>query len=130
MALDKNLLGKPVLQESLRPNSLTHLTNYNLITLGLLRHLHRLLDLLSSQFNVTLGEKLIEHLRKWVDVETYIHPQPPQAVAWEPGTEWEVAAGMMDVLHKLPPQKRRASWRLKVRFNEIHTILGILPFWI
>ena len=60
-------------------------------------------DLLSGQFNVTLGEKLTEHLQKWMDVEKFIFPPPPQPVAWEAGTEWEVAARMLDIFHKLPP---------------------------
>lgn len=59
-------------------------------------------DLLSGHFNVTLGGKLTEHLQKWMEVDKYIHPQPPQPVAWEPGTEWEVAASMLDIFHKLP----------------------------
>ena len=28
-------------------------------------------------------------------------------VAWAPGTEWEVAAGMLDIFHKLPGQAKK-----------------------
>ncbi len=28
-------------------------------------------------------------------------------VAWAPGTECEVAAGMLDIFHKLPPQAKK-----------------------
>lgn len=35
-------------------------------------------DLLSGQFNVTLGDKLSEHLKKWIDVGNVL--QPPQPV--------------------------------------------------
>ena len=35
-------------------------------------------DLLSGQFNVTLGDKLSEHLKKWIDVGNIL--QPPQPV--------------------------------------------------
>lgn len=35
-------------------------------------------DLLSGQFNVTLGDKLSEHLKKWIDVTNVL--QPPQPV--------------------------------------------------
>lgn len=59
-------------------------------------------DLLAGQFNVTLGQKLTEHLQKWMKAEEFLHT-PAQPVAWEPGTEWEVAASMLDVFHKLPP---------------------------
>ncbi|PRW20721.1 phosphotransferase inositol or phosphatidylinositol kinase [Chlorella sorokiniana] len=99
LALEHNMLPKSILQEALRP-ILTDLAFYNRIHLRLLRHLHRLLDLLSGQFNVTLGDKLAEHLKKWIDVANVL--QPPQPVAWAPGTEWEVAAGMLDIFHKLP----------------------------
>jgi len=59
-------------------------------------------DLLAGHFNVTLGQKLTEHLQKWMEVDKYLHAQA-QPVAWEPGTEWEVAASMLDIFHKLPP---------------------------
>ncbi|KAL4854024.1 Transcription-associated protein 1 [Chlorella vulgaris] len=94
LALEHNMLPKPILQEALRP-ILTDLAFYNRINLRLLRHLHHLLDLLSGQFNVTLGDKLSEHLKKWIDV------------SWAPGTEWEVASGMLDIFHKLPQQAKK-----------------------
>lgn len=28
-------------------------------------------------------------------------------VAWAPGSEWEVATGMLDIFHKLPPQAKK-----------------------
>lgn len=34
-------------------------------------------DLLSGQFNVTLGDKLSEHLKKWIDVGNILQPQQP-----------------------------------------------------
>ena len=41
-------------------------------------------DLLSGQFNVTLGDKLAEHLKKWIDVTNVL--QPPQPVRlYQPG---------------------------------------------
>lgn len=41
-------------------------------------------DLLSGQFNVTLGDKLAEHLKKWIDVANVL--QPPQPVS-----DWSMA---------------------------------------
>lgn len=64
-------------------------------------YLFLLQDLLSGQFNVTLGQKLTEHLQKWMEAEKYLNGQA-QAVAWEPGSEWEVAASMLNIFHKLP----------------------------
>lgn len=37
--------------------------------MALLEGLGRLLDLLSNCFNITLGDKLLEHLRNFADVE-------------------------------------------------------------
>jgi transformation/transcription domain-associated protein len=104
VTLKHNLLEKPVLQDGLRP-ILMDLAIWQRMTVHLLRHVHRLLDLLSSQFNVTLGAKLTEHLQKWMELDLHIHAlQPHQGQpAWEPGTEWEVAASMLDIFHKLPP---------------------------
>ena len=42
----------------------------------------RLLSLLSNFFNLTLGEKLLEHLRRWTDPETI-----NKAKAFKPGDE-------------------------------------------
>lgn len=96
-----DMLEKQVLHEALRP-ILMDLAVYHRMTVQLLRHVHRLMDLLSGQFNVTLGQKLTEHLQKWMEADKYLHGQA-QVVAWEPGTEWEIAASMLNIFHKLPP---------------------------
>jgi hypothetical protein len=96
-----DILEKQVLHEALRP-ILMDLAVYHRMTVPLLRHVHRLMDLLSGQFNVTLGQKLTEHLQKWMEADKYLHGQA-QPVAWEPGTEWEIAASMLNIFHKLPP---------------------------
>jgi transformation/transcription domain-associated protein len=74
---------------------------------------------LSGQFNVTLGQKLTEHLQKWMEVEKYIH-QPPQPVAWEAGTECEVAASMLDIFHKLPPAAKEFLETQEGKAGEAH----------
>lgn len=96
-----DMLEKKVLHEALRP-ILMNLAYYHRMTVKLLRHVHRLMDLLSGQFNVTLGQKLTEHLQKWMEADKYLHGQA-QVVEWEPGTEWEIAASMLNIFHKLPP---------------------------
>jgi len=55
----------------------------------LLQGLARLLELLSSWFNVTLGGKLLEHLKKWLEPEKLAQSQK----SWKAGEEPKVAAG-------------------------------------
>ena len=57
-------LPKELLQSSLRP-VLLNLADYRKLSVPLLQGLSRLLELLTNCFNVTLGEKLLEHLNKW-----------------------------------------------------------------
>ena len=45
------------------------------------------------------GEKLIDHLKKWLEPEkllTVTH-------SWEPGQECHIAAAILDLFHLLPP---------------------------
>ncbi|GAX24432.1 transformation/transcription domain-associated protein [Fistulifera solaris] len=89
-------LPKELLQTCIRP-VLLHLREYTRLSVPLLRGLSRLLDLLSSWFNKTLGEKLLDHLQKWAD--------PPRIVGhsiWKQGTEPLVAAGIIDIFASLP----------------------------
>ena len=50
--------------------------------------LSRLLSLLSNFFNLTLGEKLLEHLRRWTDPETL-----NKAKTFKPGDEVKIPCG-------------------------------------
>ena len=59
----KEKLQKELLQSSLRP-ILLNLADYRKLSVPLLQGLSRLLSLLSNFFNLTLGEKLLEHLRR------------------------------------------------------------------
>lgn len=65
----KQKLQKELLQSCLRP-ILLNLADYRKLSVPLLQWLSRLLSLLSNFFNLTLGEKLLEHLRRWTDPET------------------------------------------------------------
>jgi len=58
--------------------------------------------LLSEHFNIALGQKILEHLQLWIDADKYLLGSSGGGVAWEPGTEWELAVRMLDVFHKLP----------------------------
>ncbi len=57
-------LSKELIQSCIRP-ILLNLREHTKLSLPLLRGLSRLLGLLSSWFNKTLGEKLLEHLYKF-----------------------------------------------------------------
>lgn len=93
------LLPKELLQQCLRP-VLLNLADYRKLNLPLLEGLSRLLMLLSSCFNVTLGEKLLEHLKQWRDPERII-----KAGIWKRGEEPAVAAAIVDLFHLLPPSE-------------------------
>lgn len=89
-------LPKDLLQTCIRP-VLLHLREYTKLTVPLLRGLARLLSLLSSWFNKTLGEKLLDHLRKWTD--------PGRIIAlkiWKEGKEPLVAAAIVGIFSSLP----------------------------
>jgi transformation/transcription domain-associated protein len=90
-------LPKELLQQCLRP-VLLNLADYRKLNIPLLDGLSRLLSLLSSCFNVTLGEKLLEHLKQWRDPERIM-----KAGIWKRGEEPAVAASIIDLFHLLPP---------------------------
>lgn len=82
-------MPKDLLQSSLRP-ILVNLAHTRSLTMPLLQGLARLLELLSNWFNVTLGCKLMEHLRKWLEPEKLAQTQR----SWKAGEEPKIAAGM------------------------------------
>ncbi|TDH64928.1 uncharacterized protein CCR75_008854 [Bremia lactucae] len=90
-------LPKELLQQCLRP-VLLNLADYRKLNIPLLDGLSRLLTLLGSCFNVTLGEKLLEHLKQWRDPDRII-----KADIWKRGEEPAVAAAIVDLFHLLPP---------------------------
>jgi transformation/transcription domain-associated protein len=89
-------LPKDLLQTCIRP-VLLNLRDYTRLSVPLLRGLARLLSLLSSWFNKTLGEKLLEHLQKWADPEMIL----PKKI-WKEGDEPTVAAAVIDLFSLLP----------------------------
>lgn len=92
----KSRLRKELLQTCIRP-VLLNLRDYSRLTVQLLRGLARLLSLLSSWFNKTLGEKLLDHLQKWTD------PSRLKAQKiWREGEEPDVAAAIIDLFVLLP----------------------------
>lgn len=95
-ARSQSRLPKDLLQTCIRP-VLLNLKEYTRLSIPLLRGLCRLLSLLSSWFNKTLGEKLMDHLKKWTD------PQQIESLRiWNEGEEPLVAAAIVGVFWLLP----------------------------
>jgi transformation/transcription domain-associated protein len=89
-------LPKELLQSSLRP-VLLNLADYRKLSVPLLQGLSRLLELLTNCFNVTLGEKLLEHLNKWTE------PSKIGATKlWKEGEEIKIASAIIEIFHLLP----------------------------
>ncbi|KAL6045043.1 putative transformation/transcription domain-associated protein [Balamuthia mandrillaris] len=89
-------LPKELLQSSLRP-VLLNLADHRKLSVPLLKGLARLLELLTNCFNVTLGEKLLEHLHKWTEPAKLA-----AAKIWKEGEEIKIAARIIDIFHLLP----------------------------
>uniref|UniRef100_A0A5B6YTI9 Putative transcription-associated protein 1 n=1 Tax=Davidia involucrata TaxID=16924 RepID=A0A5B6YTI9_DAVIN len=90
-------MPKDLLQSSLRP-ILVNLAHTKNLSMPLLQGLARLLELLSNWFNVTLGGKLLEHLKKWLEPEKLAQCQK----SWKPGEEPKIAAAIIELFHLLP----------------------------
>lgn len=92
----RSRLKKELLQTCIRP-VLLNLRDYTRLTTHLVLGLSQLLSLLSSWFNKTLGEKLVDHLQKWTD------PNGIRAQKiWREGEEPDVAASIVELFHLLP----------------------------
>lgn len=60
------------------------------------------------------GEKLIEHLKKWLDTTKLL--ETPHS--WEPGQESDIAAAILELFHLLPQQASK--------FLETQGVSGVL----
>lgn len=89
-------IPKELLQTCIRP-VLLQLREYTRLSVPLLRGLGRLLLILGSWFNKTLGERLLDHLRKWTDPSVIIGHK-----IWMEGDEPLVAASIIDIFSLLP----------------------------
>ncbi|KAJ0977297.1 hypothetical protein J5N97_012771 [Dioscorea zingiberensis] len=96
--IQQQRMPKDLLQSSLRP-ILVNLAHTKSLNMPLLQGLARLLELLSNWFNVTLGVKLLDHLKKWLEPEKLAQCQK----SWKNGDEPKVAAAMIELFHLLPP---------------------------
>ena len=99
--IQQQSLSKELLQSSLRP-ILVNLAHYKNLTMPLLVGLERLLELLSNWFNPTLGEKLLEHLRRWLEPDNKAAGGGQQAQVRPPPKDFKIAAAMINLFHLLP----------------------------
>eukprot|EP00899_Mesostigma_viride_P026573 jgi/Mesvir1/70/Mv13673-RA.2 len=95
--IQQHKMPKELLQSSLRP-ILVNLAHHKNLTMPLLHGLARLLELLSNWFNVTLGEKLMVHLRRWLEPAKLL--SSPKS--WKPGEEAAIGAAILELFHLLP----------------------------
>ncbi|KAG5241552.1 FAT domain-containing family protein [Salix suchowensis] len=95
--ISQQRMPKELLQSSLRP-ILVNLAHTKNLSMPLLQGLARLLELLSSWFNVTLGGKLLEHLKKWLEPEKLAQ----SLKSWKAGEEPKIAAAIIELFHLLP----------------------------
>jgi len=69
------------------------------------------------------GEKLIDHLKKWLEPEKLLAVQH----SWDPGQECQIAAAILDLFHLLPPPavkflETQASSNRRSQSTAQHTI--------
>ncbi|XP_043814591.1 transformation/transcription domain-associated protein isoform X2 [Manihot esculenta] len=95
--INQQRMPKELLQSSLRP-ILVNLAHTKNLSMPLLQGLARLLELLSNWFNVTLGGKLLEHLKKWLEPEKLSQ----SLKSWKAGEEPKIAAAIIELFHLLP----------------------------
>ena len=96
--ISQHKLQKDLLQSSLRPILGPICSHHKFLSLPLLHGLARLLELLSNWFNVTLGEKLIDHLNKWLEPDKLVQARNQ----WKPGEEAKIADSLINLFHLLP----------------------------
>lgn len=89
-------LPKDLIQECIKP-ILVNLRDHKKLSIPLLKGLTRLLALLSSWFNKSLGDKMLEHLQRFLEPNKII-----ELKLWRSGEEPLVAAAVMDLFSELP----------------------------
>jgi len=118
--ISQQKLPKDLLQSSLRPILGPICAHHKHLSLPLLQGLARLLELLSNWFNVTLGEKLIDHLNKWLEPEKLAQARN----SWKPGEEAKIADSLINLFHLLPPMAHKFLDELVVLSIKLE---GVLP---
>lgn len=71
------------------------------------------------------GEKLIEHLKKWLDTIKLL--ETPHS--WEPGQESDIAAAILELFHLLPQQASKFLETQGVSQTKL-TLLALLHWMV
>ena len=107
--IEREKIPKELLQTCLRP-ILLNLADHRKLTVALLEGLARLLELLSSCFNVTLGEKLLDHLKHFATVEGLtrmreeaLNDKTGTLIKLKPEEEVKIPLCVIELFHLLPP---------------------------
>ncbi|OMO92322.1 hypothetical protein COLO4_17676 [Corchorus olitorius] len=90
-------MPKEFLQSSLRP-ILVNLARTKNLSMPLLQCLACLLELFTNYFDVTLGGKLLEHLKKWLELDKLAQSQK----SWKAGEEPKFSAAIIELFCLLP----------------------------
>lgn len=95
-ATPRHRLSKELIQACIRP-ILVDLRDYKQLSIPLLNGVSNLLTLLVSWFNKSLGDKMLDHLQRFLEPEKIIALN-----LWRVGEEPLVAAAVMDLFSVLP----------------------------
>eukprot|EP00466_Bigelowiella_natans_P000476 jgi/Bigna1/33130/e_gw1.1.3.1 len=132
--IEREKLPKELLQQCMRP-ILLNLADIRKLCMPLLDGLSRLLELLSNCFNVTLGEKLLDHMRKFADPEV-LNKMRYENLTENAGTsrmkpedEVQVAASIIGLFHLLPPASKKFLDPLVQITLKLESILPALNFY-
>lgn len=118
-AIGKHPKPKELLQHNLRP-ILVNLADYKKLTIPYLQGLSRVLELFSHWFNVSLGDKLLEHLQWWLQPEKLA-----QLKRWTPGTEARVGAAILDLFHLLPTAASKFLEKIVHMVIRLESVLAV-----
>ena len=97
-SIAQHRLPRELLQTSLRP-VLVNLSDPRRLDIHTLQSLSRLLELLVNCFNVALGDKLLEHIKRWVD--PHLAGQAPPRLPADT-RDIQICVAMLEVYHLLP----------------------------
>ena len=117
-AITKHPKPKELLQLNLRP-ILVYLGDYKKLTIPYLQGLSRVLTLFSHWFNVSLGEKLLEHLHRWTNPEKLI---PVKKIR---GADSRIAAAILELFHLLPAVASRFLEQIFEMVIRLESVIGL-----
>jgi len=118
-------MNKNTLKQSVSP-ILMSLQALSKLSIPLLEALEYLLELLAEWFSPTLGEKLLEHIKYWLELEDAAAPAVPgQVVQKKSPKDLKLIAAIVNLFHLLP--KLRDAKDLKPNEKKLHPFDFIKP---